>query len=184
MEDVSTFLAAHPFHPLCCKYGRARAREHRAVQHTLRRLIEQAGSYADLERPVPELYDRVTNNNEAAPTMRCAIFDVVSWFPGVLPQLWIDVSVRCSHAERYNESTSKPGVAAGAGEAEKTKRHGTAVRALVFETNGRLGGDGTKLFRDLVATAAAKGQCSPHAVGRWRTQLERVLLTALTDTYL
>ena len=59
-----------------------------------------------------------------------------------------------------------------------------AVRALVFETYGRLGGEGTKLLRDLVATAAANGQCSPHAVGRWRTQLERVLLTALADTYL
>ena len=29
-----------------------------------------------------------------------------------------------------------------------------------------------KLLRDLVTTAAANGQCSPHAVGRWRTQLE------------
>ena len=43
-------LAMHPFHPLCCKYGRARARPHPAVQHTLRRLIEQAGGYADMER--------------------------------------------------------------------------------------------------------------------------------------
>ena len=36
-------LATHPFRPFCCKYGGARARSHRAVQHTLRRLIEQAG---------------------------------------------------------------------------------------------------------------------------------------------
>ena len=27
--------------------------------------------------------------------MRCAVLDVVSWFPGVLQQLWIDVTVRC-----------------------------------------------------------------------------------------
>ena len=84
--------------------------------------------------------------------MRCAILDVVSWFPGVLQQLWIDVSVRCPHAERYNESASKPGVAAIAGEAEKTKRFGMAVRSLVFETYGRLGGEGTKLLRDLVGS--------------------------------
>ena len=58
------------------------------------------------------------------------------------------------------------------------------MRPLVFETYGRLGGEGTKLLRDLVTTAAAHGQCSPHAVGRWRTQLERVLLTAQADTYL
>ena len=37
------------------------------------KLIEQAGRYADLERHVPELHDWVSNNNEAAPTMRCAI---------------------------------------------------------------------------------------------------------------
>ena len=94
-------------------------------------------SCADMERRVPEL--------QAAPVMRCAILDVVSWFPGVLQQLWIDVSVRCPHAERYNESASKPRVAAVAGEMEKTKRYGTAVRSLIFETYGRLGGEGTQV---------------------------------------
>ena len=96
----------------------------------------------------------------------------------------MDVSVRCPHAERYNESALKPGVAAVDGQAEKTKRYGTAVRHWVFETHGRLGTEGTKLLRDLVASAVANGQCSPHAVARWRTQLERVLLTAQADTYL
>ena len=95
-----------------------------------------------MEHHVPELYDWVRNNNEAAPKMRCAIFDVVSWFPGVLEQLCMDVSVRCPHAERHNESASKTGVAAVVGEAEKTKRCGMAVRALVFETFGRLDGGG------------------------------------------
>ena len=110
------------------------------------------------------LNDWVRNNNDAALAMRCAILDVVSWFPGVLQQLWIDVSVRCPHAEHYNESASKRGVAAVAGEAEKTKRYGTTVRSLVFETHGRQGGEGTELLRDLVTTAAANGQCSRHAV--------------------
>ena len=135
-----------------------------------------------MERHVPELHDWVRNKDHAAPVRRCAILDVVSWFPGVLQQLWVDVSVRCPHAERYNESASKPGVAAVAGEAEKTKRYGMAVGALVFETYGGLGSEGTKLLRDLVTTAAANGQCSPHAVGR--TQLERVLLTAQAGTNL
>ena len=177
-------LATHPFHPFCCKYGGARNRPHRAVQHTLRRLIEQAGGYADMKRHVPGLHDWVRNNNEAAPVMRCAILDVVSWFPGVLQQLWIDDSVRRPHAERYHESASKPGVAAVAGEVEKTKRYGTAVRSLAFETCGTLGGQGTKLLRDFVTTATANGQCSPHAVGRWRTELEREMLTAQADTNL
>ena len=137
LSTLSTFF--------CCQYGGARTRPRRAVQHTLRRLIEQAGGYADVERHVPELPDCVSNDNDAAPEMRCAILGVVFWFPGVLQQL---------------------------------------VRSLVLDTYGRLGGEGTKLLRDLVTTAAANGQCSPHAVGRWRTQLERVLLAAQADTYL
>ena len=43
-----------------------------------------------MERHVPELYDWVSNDNEAAPKVRCATSDVVSWFRGVLQQLWID----------------------------------------------------------------------------------------------
>ena len=102
----------------------------------------------------------MSNANDAAPKVRCAILDVVYWFPGVLQQLWVDVSVGCPHAERCHESASS------AGEMEKTKLYGTAVRSLVFETHGRLGGEGTKLLRDFVTTAATNGQCSPHAVGR------------------
>ena len=79
-------LATHPFHPFCCKEGSARNRPHRAVQCTLRRLIEQAGCYADLERRVPEPYDWVIGKDGVAPQMRCAILDVVSWFPGALQQ--------------------------------------------------------------------------------------------------
>ena len=125
-----------------------------------------------LQRHVPELYDWHINKEGEAPVMRCAILDVVSWFPGVLQQLWIDVSVRCPHAERYSDSASRPGAATLAGETEKTKRYGAVVRSLIFETYGRLGGEGTKLLRELVTTAATSGQCSPHAVGWWRTQLE------------
>ena len=44
-------------------------RPHRAVQSTLKRLIEQAGGYADLERHVPELYDWVSDRDGAAPVM-------------------------------------------------------------------------------------------------------------------
>ena len=174
-------LATHPSHPFCCKHGGARNRPHRAVLRTLRRLIEQVGGYGDMERHVPELYDWVKKSNDAAPEMRCAILDVVSWFPGVLQQLWIDVSVRCPHAERYNESASKPGATTVAGEAEKTQWNG---RASVGLRDVWKGGEGTKLLRGVVTTAAANGQCSPQAAGRWRTQLERVLLTAQADTYL
>ena len=71
--------------------------------------------------------------------MRCAILDEVPWFPGVL--LWMDVSVRCPPRKCVETR-----VAAVAGETVKTKRYGTAVRPLVFETYGRLGGEGTNLL--------------------------------------
>ena len=40
------------------------------------------------------------------------------------------------------------------------------------------------MLRDLVTTAAENGQCSPHAVGRRRTLLERVLMSVQADTFL
>ena len=46
------------------------------------------------------------------------------------------------------------------------------------ESYGRLGSAGIEVLGDLVTAAAANGNCSPHAVGRWRTQWERVLLSA------
>ena len=81
-------------------------------------------------------------------------------------------------------SASKPGVAAGSGERGKTKRCGVAVGTLVFETHGRLGGEGTKLLRELATTAAANVHCSLQAAVRLRTHLERLLLSAQADTYL
>ena len=37
-----------------------------------------------------------TRTPDAEPVFKCAIMDVVSWFLGVLHQLWIDVSLRCA----------------------------------------------------------------------------------------
>ena len=113
-----------------------------------------------MERHVPEFYDLVQKNKEAAPERRCAILDVVSWFPGVLQQLWIDVSVRCPHTERYNESASKPGVPAVAGEAEETKRYGTAVRAFGLRDSRKTGRRGHQV-------AARFGD---YGGGKWKVQ--------------
>ena len=55
---------------------------------------------------------------------------------------------------------------------------------MVYETYGKVCPTGIKLLEDLVATAAANGNRSPHAVVRWRTQQERVLLSAKADTFL
>ena len=56
-----------------------------------------------MERHVLLLFDWVVPKPGEHLAIRCAIVAVVSWFPGVLQQLWIDASVRCSHAERYND---------------------------------------------------------------------------------
>ena len=91
-EMCEQSLAQDPYHPFSCKYGGARAKSHRAVMYALNRLISQAGGYADMERQVPELYDLVIPKPGADPVIRCATMGVVSSFPGVLQQLWIDVS--------------------------------------------------------------------------------------------
>ena len=147
-----------------------RARPHRAVLCTLHSLIQQAGGCPGALL-LGEKQQRSGTRGAVRHLVRGLLF-----CGGVMQQLWKDVSVRCPHAERCTGSTSKPGVAAVAGETEKTKGYGVAVRWLAFETYGRLGGEGI--------TAAANGQCSPHAVCRWRTQQERVLLSALADTHL
>ena len=59
--------------------NRVRSKRLRVYRQNARTLIVQARGYADLERHVPELYEWVQKNNEAAPEMRCAILDVVSW---------------------------------------------------------------------------------------------------------
>ena len=97
-----------------------------------------------MERHVPELYDWAQKNNGAAPEMRCAILDVVSWFPGVLQQLWIDVSVRCPQNDTTKVRRNLEWLQL-LGKRRK-RSFGIAVRALVFETYGRLGGEGTKLL--------------------------------------
>ena len=160
-------------------------RPHRAVQCTLQRLIERAGAtqtWSAMSLSSTTGCKRTTKRHP-----RCVVRHLGRGLlvPGC-PAAALDGCQRAMPACRMlkRKCVKKPGVAAVAGEAEKTKRYGTAVRPLVFLTYGRLGGEGTKLLRDLVTTAAAKGQCSPHAVGRWRTQLERVLLTAQADTYL
>ena len=90
---TSYYSETHATHLFWCKYGRARTRQQKTI--LLHSLIEQAQGSADKERPVRKLYDWTKPQGDAAPAMRCAMLDVVSWFHGVLQQLWMDVSVRC-----------------------------------------------------------------------------------------
>ena len=52
-------------------------------------------------------------------------------------------------------------MAAVAGEMEKTKRYGTAVGRLVFETCGRLGGEGTKFAARLCDNGGGEWAVQP-----------------------
>ena len=117
-------------------------------------------------------------------TLRVAIMDVVTHFPGTLSQKWFDVSVRSAHAERYTAAKSLPGYAAGVGEKEKHARYGDKVEPIVYEALGRLGACGVAALRTLVSAAAAAGTCSPHAVGRWRAELERAVIFSVADNFL
>ena len=161
-------LATLPFNSFCCNYGGARNRPHRAVQCTLRRLVEQAGGYADMERHVPELYDWVQKINEPAPEMRC------SRQTSACDARMQNVATKVRRNQGWLQLLGK-----------RRKRSSTEWPCERWSSRplGDLAAR-AKLLRDLVTSAAANGQCSPHAVGRWRTQLERVLLTAQSDTYL
>ena len=120
-------------------------------------LLSEAGGY--LQSYSSGLYDWVKPQPDAEPVLRCSIMDVVSCFPEVLQQLWVDVSVRCPHAERYHESALETRVAAGSGKLEKPKRYGAAVRSLVFETCGRLGGCDCSGVPSCCSGALASGPC-------------------------
>ena len=183
-EQCGTSLKEQPHHPHCCKFGGARHRPHLAMQRVLHRQIVAAGGFCDLERHVPELYDTVVKNGKTVD--RSAIMDAVVSFPGELSQRWVDVSVRCPHADRYGGpgGTTTAGKAASTAEQEKHKRYGGAVLPLVMESFGRMGCEGVATLRALVASGAAAGRSSPFAYARWRVQLERATLQAEADTHL
>ena len=155
----------------CCKYGSARSGPHRAVLCTLHRLSGMSQS------------SMLGLGRSGERHQSCTVSSWM-WSLGFLESCSnsgsTSVCVACPQTDIV-KSASRPWCAAGAGETEKTKRCGTAARALVYESYGRLGGEGTKLLRDLVTTAAANGRCSPHAVVQWRSQLE---LSAEADTFL
>ena len=154
--------------------GGARARPHRAVQHTLCRLIEQAGSPRFGEKQ-----QRSSTRDAVRHLRRCFL---VSRRPATT----LDRRQRAMPARRtLQRKCVETRVAAVAGEAEKR----SAVEWPCERWSSRLMEDwavrAPSCCLILVTTAAGDGQRSPNAVGRWRrTQLERVLLNAQADTHL
>ena len=107
-SKTETEMAKHPFHIFCCKFGEEPGSDR--TEQSCARCTGSGSNLEDMELHVPDIYDWVMAKREGAPLMQCAVVDVVCWFPEVLQKLWMDVSAQCPHAERYNESASKPGV--------------------------------------------------------------------------
>ena len=135
-EICGARLADEAHHPHNCRAGATRFRPHTNLEHTLARIMKEAGAAVDIERYIPHLYDEVTK--DGVTKTREAIMDVVVNFPGTWVTALVDVSIRSPHVERYKRSIANPGLAARIGEEDKDKRYGHEVLPLVFETFGRL----------------------------------------------
>ena len=97
-----------------------------------------------MERHVPELHGWVKQKPGDDPALRCAILDVVSWFPGSCGN---SGSISVCGARMWNVTMTvrrSQGWLQAAGQGE--------CKAISY---GRLCGESTKLLRDLVTTAAA-----------------------------
>ena len=185
-EKCGKLMSDPLVHPFLCDAGPARLRPHRALVATLRAGVEREGAWADIERPIPELFVR----NEDGSVVE-AIMDVVTAWPGAAAAHRVDVTVRCPWAERYLRlgSSERPGVAASTGDKEKLIRYGPSVLSLCFESNGQLSVGGCATLAALAADARDHGR---RRLGRapginvrtLRVDLEAALLRALADDVL
>ena len=110
--------------------------------------------------------------------------DLVVAFPGSLAQVWVDVSIRCPHAERYTRADRAAGAAADRAAEEKRERYGPLVMPLVFESYGRLGSAGRRTLEGLALHAAAcvRDQWAvQRLVPRWHAALERAVTFATAE---
>ena len=113
-----------------------------------------------------------------------AIMDLVVAFPGSLAQVWVDVSIRCPHAERYTRADRAAGAAADRAAEEKRERYGPLVMPLVFESYGRLGSAGRRTLEVLALHAAVcvRDQWAvQRLVPRWHAALERAVTFATAE---
>ena len=154
-------------------------RPHRALAAALARELRRCGAEVDLERTVVELAKR-----DQAGNIKEAILDLVVTFPGAVQQQFIDVTIRCPHADRDEHAADSPGEAASGAAREKVERYGTSVLPVAMETYGRLA---VESHRSLEHLASHAGIClrdrwaAPRLIPTWRATLERIVQFAVAD---
>jgi len=183
-EECLQRLTTPVTHPHLCKYGPARLRPHGSLIAGLKHQLLKVGAQVDVERAVPFLY-RVGTDGK----VQEAILDIVTSFPGGLHQEWMDITIRCPHAERYEKASVQAGAASSDGELEKYERYGQEVTTVSYETYGRLGRDSQIGLRQLAHAASlhsvrARGVTAGQLYARWRLELERILLYETADIVL
>ena len=135
-----------------------------------------------MERVVPELMQEHRQGNRAEYLE--AILDIVATWPGQVRPAWIDVTVRCPHAERYPVAHSRPGHAAAVVEQSKLERYGPSVFPVAIETYGRIGDRSRESLQVLALLAGAHigdQWALPRLVPQWTAQLQRAVLFAVAD---
>ena len=166
-------------HPQLCKQGPARMRPHRALAAAVARELCRCGAEVDLERTVVELAQW-----DADGSIKEAILDLVVTFPGSVQQLFIDVTIRCPHADRYLHAAHSPGEAASCAAREKMERYGASVLPVAMETYGRIAIESQRSLEHLASHAGACIRdywAAPRLIPTWRATIERVVQFAVAD---
>ena len=154
-EECGHALDTNFTHSQLSNRGAAKLRTHNALGKAQMRLLREACAKVDDERFIPELMTwRGGDDGRRIATE--AIMDIVAHWPCQSRPFWIDVAVRCPHAERYSIAKSRPGHAVGCGEQDKHIRYGSSVHTVAFETYGRIGFQ-SKQALDILALQA--GAC-------------------------
>ena len=187
-DKCLTAMTDQCIHPHLCKRGPARLRPHRAVMVGLKNILVRAGAEVDLERAIPSLY-RIDTEGKVTE----AILDAVVITPGCSSSTPLDVTIRCPHAQRYNNEAATtmkasvtPSVAAREGENDKHARYGPSVLPVALETYGRMGRTSLQAVNQLAnqvvaASASSRFHCGSDFVAALRCELERALFWNIAD---
>ena len=171
-------IGKHAAHCFLCKQGPARMRPHRALQRALANCVKAADGRADLEREDPSLAKWDPKQQE----WQQGKVDLWCSFPGVPLAFLLDVTIRCSEAERYSNGSNLE-----LATKEKAARYGSKVSCMAYGTMGRASGMAQQtLFR--MAEAAGWSRYKPDQAKAiymaWQQVLQRTVVWSECDVAL